>query len=68
MMLNQVPVRLGLKIVTPFELVHNANPYSKTWFELFSIVYFNGRIENTERRSKLHLYTLDVIVGGRDEK
>ena len=37
MMLNQVPGRLGLKLTTPFEVVHNSKPYSKTWFELFSI-------------------------------
>ena len=38
MMLNQVPGRLCLKLATPFELVHNSKPNSKTWFELFSIV------------------------------
>ena len=37
MMINQVLGRLGLKISTPFELVHSAKPDSKTWFELFSI-------------------------------
>ena len=30
MMINQVPGRLGLKLATPFELVHNTKPYSKT--------------------------------------
>ena len=39
--LNQVPGRLGLKLATPFELVHNYKPNSKTWFELFSVGYFN---------------------------
>ena len=27
----------GLKLTTPFELVHNTKPNSKTWFQLFSI-------------------------------
>ena len=35
MMLNKVPGRLGLKITTPFELVRNSKPDSKTYFELF---------------------------------
>ena len=49
-MLNQVPGRLGLKLTTPFELAHNAKPDSKTWFELFSIGYFNHETDNTERQ------------------
>ena len=68
MMLNQVPGRLGLKLTTPFELVHNAKTNSKTWFELFSIGYFNHDSDNTEIRSKLQAHTLDVIAVGRDDK
>ena len=68
MMLNQVPGCLGIKITTPFELVHNDKPYSKTWFELFSIGYFNHCIDNTESRSKLQAHTLDGITVGRDDK
>ena len=52
-MLNQVPGRLGLKPATPFELFHNAKPDSKTWFELFSIGYFNHETYNTEICSEL---------------
>ena len=43
---NQVPGRLGLKITTPFELVHNSKADSKIWFELFSIGYFNHDTDN----------------------
>ena len=68
MVLNQVPGRLGLKLTTPFELVRNEKPDSKTWFELFSIVYFKHHIDNTEIRSKLQAHTLDVIAVGRDDK
>ena len=53
MILNQVPGRLGLKLTTPFELVHNSKPDSKTWFELLSIGYFNHDTDNAESRSKL---------------
>ena len=67
-MLNQVTGRLGLKINTPFELVNNAKLYYKTWFELFSIGYFNHHIDNTTSRSKLQAHTLDGIAVGRDDK
>ena len=51
-----------------FELVHNAKPDSKTWFELFSIGYFNHHIGNTEIISKLQSHTLDLIAVDRDDK
>ena len=68
MMLNQVPGRLGLKLTTPFELVHKSNTDSKTWFELFSIGYFNHDTDNAESRSKLQAHTLDGIAVGRDDR
>ena len=66
MMLNQVPGRLGLKLTTPFGLVHNAKPNSNTWFELFYIGYFNCDTDNNESRYKLKSHTLDGISVGRD--
>ena len=68
MMLNQVHGRLGLKVTTPFELVHNSKPDSKTWFELFSIGYFNHDTDNAKSRSKLQSHTLDGIDVGRDDR
>ena len=62
MMLNQVPGRLGLKLTTPFELDHNSKPDTKTWFELFSIGYFNHDTDNSESSSKLQAHTLDGIA------
>ena len=66
MMLNQVPGRLGLKLTTLFEIVHNSKPDSKTWFELFSIGYFNHDTENGDICSKLQTHTLDGISVVRD--
>ena len=68
MMLNQVPGRLGLKLTTSFELVHNSKPDSKTWFELFSISYFDNDTDNAESRSKIQAHTLDGISVGRDDR
>ena len=68
MMFNQVTGLLCLKITTPFDFFHNAKQNSKTWFELFSIGYFNHDTENTESRSKLKAHTMDGISVGRDDK
>ena len=68
MMINQVPGRLGLKLITPFEIVHNTKPNYNTWFELFSIGYLNHETDNTESRYKLQEITLYVIAVGRDDK
>jgi hypothetical protein len=67
-MINQVPGRLGRKLTTPFELVHNVKPDSKTWFELFSVGYFNHSKDNTTSRSKIEDHSLDGIAIGRDDK
>ena len=68
MMLNQIPGWLGLKLTTPFELVHNSEPDSKTWFELFFIGYFNHDTDNAEIRSKLQVHTLDGIAVVQDDR
>ena len=60
--LSYRPGQLGLKLTTPFELVHNSKPDSKTWFELFSIGYFNHDTDNAESCSKLKAHTLDGIA------
>ena len=65
MMINQVPGRLGLKLTTPFELVHNSKPDSNTWFELFPIGYCNCHIDKSERRSKIKAHALYGIAVGR---
>ena len=67
-MLNQVPGRLCLKLMTPFELVHNSKPDSKTWFELFFIGYFYHDKDNAKSRSKLQAHTLYGIAVGRDDR
>ena len=68
MVINQLTGHLGLKIVTSFDLVHNSKPDSNKWFELFSIGYFNHRIDNTDIRYKLQAHNLDLIAVGRDDK
>jgi hypothetical protein len=67
-MLNQVPGRLGRKLTTPFELVYNQKPDSRTWFELFSIGYFPIEKKAGDKASATECHTMDGIAVGRDEK
>jgi len=67
-MINQIPGWLGRKITTPFEAVHNKTPDSKTWFELFSVGYFDHTTNGAEKRSKTEDQTLYGIAVGRDDK
>ena len=68
MMLNQVSGRLGVKLTTPFELVHNSKPNSKKLFVLFSIGYYNHDTDNADSRSKLQAHTLYAIAVIRDDR
>eukprot|EP00804_Cyclotella_cryptica_P008738 CCRYP_018465-RC/>CCRYP_018465-RC protein AED:0.27 eAED:0.26 QI:0/-1/0/1/-1/0/1/0/969 len=67
-MLNQIPGRLGRKLTTPFELVYGVKPDSSTWFELFSIGYFDHKTEASATKSNIEAQTLAGIAVGRDEK
>ena len=66
-MINQVPGRLGRQLTSPFELVHGIKPDSSTWFELFSVGYFNHNIDNATSHSKTEDQSLDGIAVGRDD-
>ena len=55
-------------MTTPFELVHNSKPDSKTSFELFSIEYFNHGTDNAESCSKLQAHALHGIYVGQDDR
>ena len=66
-MLNQVPGRLGRKLTSPFELVYNAKPDSKTLFELFSVGYFPVDSKSGEKASLTESHTMHGIAIGRDD-
>eukprot|EP00804_Cyclotella_cryptica_P021434 CCRYP_005776-RA/>CCRYP_005776-RA protein AED:0.13 eAED:0.00 QI:0/0/0/1/1/1/5/0/1584 len=67
-MLNQVPGRMGRKLTTPFELVYGVKPDSSTWFELFSVGYFDHKTEGSATKSNMEAQTLASIAIGRDDK
>eukprot|EP00804_Cyclotella_cryptica_P002399 CCRYP_004096-RA/>CCRYP_004096-RA protein AED:0.22 eAED:0.22 QI:0/0/0/1/0/0/3/0/917 len=68
LMINQVPGCLGRKLTTPFELVYGVKPDSSTWFELFSIGYFDHKTEGNAKKSNIQAQTLAGIAVGRDDK
>eukprot|EP00956_Cyclotella_meneghiniana_P043606 scaffold278980_cov116-Cyclotella_meneghiniana.AAC.1 len=63
-MINQVPGRLGRRLTTPFELVHGTKPDSSTWFELFSVGYFDHKTEGSASKSNTEAQTLAGIAVG----
>lgn len=67
-MINQIPGRLGRRLTTPFELVYGVKPDSSTWFELFSVGYFDHKTENSATKSNTETQTLAGIAVGRDDK
>ena len=67
-MLNQIPGRCGHKLSTAFELVHGVKPDSKTWFQLFSVSYFNCQLDRAASCSKIKDHLLDGIAIGRDKQ
>jgi len=67
-MLNQIPGRLGRKLTTPFELVHNHKPDARTWLQPFSLGFFSRQEDNTSSRSNTEDQALVGIAIGRDDK
>jgi len=51
-MINQISGRLDRTLTTRFEAIHNQKLDSKTWFELFSVGYFDHITDSAEKRSK----------------
>ena len=39
-MMNQIPSKVSKELTTSFKLVHHIPPDTRTWFPLFSIVFF----------------------------
>ena len=66
-MMNMTPGNVSGKLTTPFELVHRVAPDVRTWFPLFSIVYFH--LNNTDGDAAS--FDSDAMIGiavGRSDK
>lgn len=69
-MLNMQPGSVNGKLTSPFELVHRVAPDVRTWFPLFSIVYFY-KTTDTEIASDRANFMANAMVGiavGRSNK
>ena len=62
-MTNQIPAKVNGKLTTPFELVHRAPSDTRTWFPLFSCVYFyKDTDKNKDRSSFQSKAVIDIAV------
>ena len=65
---NQIPITFNGKLTTPFELVHRVAPDSRTWFPLFSIVYFYKETDADKDRENFQAKAMIGIAVGRSTK
>ncbi|KAL7485592.1 hypothetical protein ACHAW6_012974, partial [Cyclotella cf. meneghiniana] len=66
-MINQIPGRLGRKLISPFELVHGIKPDDTTWFERFSVGFFKHSSSSDGLISKMQSMSMAGIAVGRDD-
>ena len=64
-MINQLPGNADGKFTTPFELVHRAPPDARTWFPIFSIVYFYKQSDADQDRANFESKAMQGIAVGR---
>ena len=63
-MMNQIPSKVNGKIAASFELVHHVPPDTRTWFPLFSIVFFYKKSnEDHDRTSFQSKAMIGIAVG-----
>ena len=64
-MTNQIPAKVNGELTTPFELVHRSAPDSRTWFPLFSVVFFYKDTNKQKDRSSFQSRGMIGIAVGR---
>ena len=67
-MMNQIPAKVDGKLTTSFELVHHVPPDTRTWFPLFSIVYFYKKTNKDQDRAPFQSKATIGIAVGRSTK
>ena len=60
--LNHAPVRLNRKLNSPSEIVNGTKLDTRTWFKLFSLVFFHHQVNSTVYRSKTQSQTMAGIA------
>ena len=67
-MMNQISAEVNGKLTTSFELVHHVPPDTRTWFPLFSIVYFYKKTDKDQDRTTFQSNAMIGIAVGRSTK
>ena len=65
---NMIPGRVNGRLTTPFELVHRCPPDTRTWFPIFSMVYFYKDSDADKSRSSFQSNAMQGIAVGRSSK
>ncbi len=63
-MMNAIPGKFGVKLASPFLLVHGSGHDKCTWFPLFSICYFHYEKNGDVPHSHCQSHTMDGIAIG----
>jgi hypothetical protein len=61
-MTNQISAKVHGKLTMPFELVHRTPPNTRTWFPLFSIIYFYKDSDKDKDCTSFHSKTIIGIT------
>ena len=67
-MMNQIPSKVNGELTTSFELVHHVPPDTRTWFPLFSIVFFYKKSDEDQDRTSFQSKAMIGIAVGRSTK
>ena len=67
-MMNHIPVKVNGMLTAAFELVHRVPPDTRTWFTLFSIVWFYKDTDANADRTSFQPKGMQEITTGRSTK
>ena len=67
-MTNQIPTKVNGKLTTPFELIRRAPLDTRTWFLLFSCVYFYKDTNKNKDHSSFQAKAMIGIAVGHATK
>ena len=67
-MMNMIPAKVNERLTTSFELVHRVKPDVRTWFPLFSVVFFYKEDDVDHDRNNFESDAMIGIAVGRSVK
>ena len=67
-MMNYIPSKVNGELTSSFELVHHVPPDTRTWFPLFSIIFFYKKTDEDQDRTSFQLKAMIGIAVGCSTK